>query len=139
MTTRARQQRNTTVTQFDSSDFFVRRPEEYEGTLIVLTTRIEESYGYLNQLLCILNELRCHFQEIAEEFERDMDWFEESSIQPIVTITRNGEVGTRTTVSTCPRTVENLQGTVVFQLPRVIVARSRCQVTVRMILRISRS
>ena len=79
MTTRARQQRNTTVTQFDSSDLFVRRPEEYEGTLIVLTTRIEESYGYLNQLLCILNELRCHFQGIAEESERDMDWFEESS------------------------------------------------------------
>ena len=71
MTTRAQQQRNTTATQFNSSDFFVRRPEEYEGTLIVLTTRME--YGYLNQLLCILNELRCHFQGIAEEFERDMD------------------------------------------------------------------
>ena len=81
MTTRAQQQRNTTATQFDSSaDFFVRKPEECEGTLIVLTTRIEESYGYLNQLLCILNELRCHFQGIAEESERDMDWFEESSI-----------------------------------------------------------
>ena len=80
MTTRAQQQRNTTATQFDSSaHFFVHRPEEYEGTLIVLTTRIEESYGYLNQLLCILNELRCHFQGIAEESERDMDWFEESS------------------------------------------------------------
>ena len=95
MTTRARQQRNTTVTQFDSSDLFVRRPEEYEGTLIVLTTRIEEWYGYLNslnQLLCILNELRCHFQGIAEEFERDMDWFEESSTQPIVTIARNGKL-----------------------------------------------
>ena len=84
MTTRERQQRNTTVTQFDSSDLFGRRPEEYEGTLIVLTA----------QLLCILNELRCHFQGIAEEFERDMDWFEESSTQPIVTIARNGEVGT---------------------------------------------
>ena len=80
MTARAQQQRNTTATQFDSSaDFFARRPEEYEGTLIVLTTTIEESYGYLNQLLCILNELRCHFQGIAEESERDMDWFEESS------------------------------------------------------------
>ena len=82
MTTRARQQRNTTVTQFDSSDLFGRRPEEYEGTLIVLTA----------QLLCILNELRCHFQGIAEEFERDMDWFEESSTQPIVTIARNGKL-----------------------------------------------
>ena len=60
MTTRAQQQRNTTATQFNYSDFYVRRPEEYEGTLIVLNTRIEESYGYLNQLLCILSELRCH-------------------------------------------------------------------------------
>ena len=83
MTTRERQQRNTTVTQFDSSDLFGRRPEEYEGTLIVLTA----------QLLCILNELRCHFQGIAEESERDMDWFEESATQPIVMISRNGEVG----------------------------------------------
>ena len=80
MTTGAQQQRNTTATQFDSSaDFFARRPEKYEGTLIVLTTTIEESYGYLNQLLCILNELQCHLQGIAEESERDMDWFEESS------------------------------------------------------------
>ena len=43
MTTRAQQQRNTTATQFNYSDFYVRRPEEYERTLIVLTTRIEES------------------------------------------------------------------------------------------------
>ena len=63
MITGAQQQRNATATQFDSSDFFVRRPEEYERTLIVLTARIEESYtqeinliGYLHQLLCILNE-----------------------------------------------------------------------------------
>ena len=35
-----------------------------------------------------------YFQGIAEEFERGMDWFEESSTQPIVMITRNGEVGT---------------------------------------------
>ena len=125
MTTRERQQRNTTVTQFDSSDLFGRRPEEYEGTLIVLTTRIEESYGYLNQLLCILNELRCHLQGIAEESERDMDWFEESATQPIVMITRNGEVGRALT----QEQLETLQGTVVFQLPRDIVARSRCQVT----------
>ena len=63
MITGAQQQRNATATQFDSSDFFVRRPEEDEGTLIVLTARIEESYtqeinlrGYLHQLLGILNE-----------------------------------------------------------------------------------
>ena len=60
MISRAQQQRNATATQFDSSDFFVRRLEEYEGILIVLTTRIEESYaqeinlvGYLYQSLCI--------------------------------------------------------------------------------------
>ena len=39
------QSSNATATQFDPSDFFVLRPEEYEGTLIVLTTRIEESYA----------------------------------------------------------------------------------------------
>ena len=44
MITGAQQQRNATATQFDSSDFFVRRPEECEGTLIILTARIEESY-----------------------------------------------------------------------------------------------
>ena len=44
MITGAQRQRNATATQFDSSDFFVRRPEEYERALIVLTARIEESY-----------------------------------------------------------------------------------------------
>ena len=44
MITGAQQQGNATATQFDSSDFIVRRPEEYERTLIVLTARIEESY-----------------------------------------------------------------------------------------------
>ncbi len=33
MITRAQQQRNASSPQFDSSDFFVRRPEEYDGTL----------------------------------------------------------------------------------------------------------
>ena len=77
-----------------------------------------------------------YFQGIAEEFERGIDWFEESSIQPIVMITRNGEVGTPR-LALAREQLETLQGTVVFQLPRVIVARLRCQVTVRMILRIS--
>ena len=91
MITRAQQQRNVTATQCDSSDFFVRRPEEYEGTLIALTTRIEKSYpqditliGYSNQLLGILSEQRCHLKGIAVESEREMDWFEESATQPIV-------------------------------------------------------
>ena len=100
MIARAQQQRNATAAQFDSSEFFVRRLEEYERTLSVLPTRIEESYAqeitlfglYLNHLLGILNEQRCHFEGIAEESERDVDWFEESATQPIVMITRNGEV-----------------------------------------------
>ena len=134
MIMRAQQQRSATATQFDSSDFLV-RPEEYEGTLIALTTRIEETYaqeinlrGYLHQLLGILNELPCHFQGTAEESERDMDWFEESAAQAIVTITRNGEVG-RPRLTLAREQLETLQGTVVFQLSRDIVARSRCQVT----------
>ena len=102
MITRAQQQRNATATQFDSSEFFARTMEEYERTLIisVLTTRIEESYAQeiclirdLYQLLCILNELRCHFEGIAEESERDIDSFEDSATQPIVSTTTNGEVG----------------------------------------------
>ena len=69
-------------------------------TLSILTTRIEESYIqeitlfglHLNRLLGILNEQRCHFEGIAEESERDMDWFEETATQPILTLTRNGKV-----------------------------------------------
>ena len=132
MIARAQQQRDATATQFDSSEIFVRRLEEYERTLSVLTTRIEESHareitliGYLHHLLDILSELRSYFEGIAEESERDMDWFEESATQPIVMITRNGEVGRALT----QEQLETLQGTVVFQLPRDIVARSRCQVT----------
>ena len=64
MIARAEQQRNATAAQFDSLEFFVHRLEEYERTLSVLTTRIEESYIqeitlfglYLNRLLGILNE-----------------------------------------------------------------------------------
>ena len=51
MITRAQQQRNATASQFDSSDFFVYRPEEYEGILIVLTTRIIRTGNQLNRLL----------------------------------------------------------------------------------------
>ena len=129
MITGAQQQRNATATQFDSWDFFVRRPEEYEGTLIVLTARIEESYtqeinfrGYLHQLIGIFNE------GTAEESEKDMAWFEESATQAIVMTTRNGEVG-RPRLALAREQLETLQGTVVFQLSRDIVARSRCQVT----------
>ena len=55
MITGAQRQRNATASQFDSSDFFVRRPEEYEGTSNY--EKFEESYaqeinliGYLHQL-----------------------------------------------------------------------------------------
>ena len=58
-----------------------------------------------------------------------MDWFEESSTQPIVMITRNGKVGTPR-LALAREQLETLQGTVVFQLLRVIVARLRCQVTI---------
>ena len=62
---------------------FIRRLEEYERTLSVLTLRVEESYtqeacliDYLHQLPSITNELRCHFEEIAKECERDVDALE---------------------------------------------------------------
>ena len=45
MIARAQQQRIAAAAQFDSSEFFVRRLEEYKRTLSVLTTRIEESYA----------------------------------------------------------------------------------------------
>ena len=68
-------------TRFDSSEFFARRMEKYK-TLSVPTTRIEESdaqeiclISNLHHLLGILNELRGHFQGIAEESERDIDLF----------------------------------------------------------------
>ena len=53
--TRAQQQRNATATQLDSSDFFVRRPKEYEGTLRVLTTR---NHRRIIRARNLLNRLR---------------------------------------------------------------------------------
>ena len=80
-----------------------------------------------------------------------MDWFEESAAQAILMITRNGEVG-RPRLEIARKQLETLQGTAASQLPRDIVACSRCQVTgvssrlslflvrmISMILRISRS
>ena len=83
MTTRAQQQRNTTATQFNYSDFYVRRPEEYERTLIVLTTRIEESrirdgYGLAGGVF---------YSAYCNDNKERRSW--------------------NTTVSTCPRTVGN--------------------------------
>ena len=88
MITRVQQQRNASATQFDPSEFFAHRMEEYERTLNVLTTRIEESYAQemclisnLHQLLGILNELRGHFEGTAEESERDIDSFYKGHIR----------------------------------------------------------
>ena len=78
MITRAQQHRNATATRLDSSDFFVRRLEEYERTLSVLTTRIEESYTHKKLLNRLLTPVTWHL----ERAERDMDWFEESATQP---------------------------------------------------------
>ena len=47
---------------------------------------------YLNHLLGILNEQRCHFEGIAEESERDMDWFEVTATEPIVTQQGTGKL-----------------------------------------------
>ena len=76
-------------TQFDSSEFFARRMEEYKRTLSVPTTRIEESdaqeicglISNFHHLPFILNELRGHFEGIAEEPERDIDSFYKGHIR----------------------------------------------------------
>ena len=54
------------------------------------TQEARVALGYhLVQILRILNELRYHFEGIAEESERDIDSFEESATQPIVSKTKN--------------------------------------------------
>ena len=57
MIARAQQQRNATVAQFDSLEFFVRRLEEYERTLSVLTTRIVvrtlKTFSFTKHLLIV--------------------------------------------------------------------------------------
>ena len=78
----------------------------------MLTTRIEESYA----------------QEINLRIQDGYGLFEESATQHIVMITRNDEVG-RPRLALAREQLETLQGTVVFQLPREIVARSRFQVS----------
>ena len=133
--TRAQQQRNLTAAQFGTSEFFVRRLEEYERTLCVLTSRIEESceqeicfIGHLHQLLGILNELRCHFEGIAEEAERDIDSFEELATPAIVSTARHEGVG-RPRLALAQEQLETLHGEAGFPWADVgIVARSRCQV-----------
>ena len=138
MTTRAQQQRNTTATQFNYSDFYV--PQ---------TGRIRRNFNcskYENRrIIRLLKPVTLHleratmslyFQGIAEEFERGIDWFEESSI-PAYCNDNKERRSWNTTVSTCPRTVGNFTRNRGLPTSRVIVARLRCQVTVRMILRIS--
>ena len=64
-----------------------------------------------------MNEQRCHFEGIAEESERDMNCFEESTTQPIVMITTNRKVR-RPRLALAREQLETLHGTVVFQLSR---------------------
>ena len=95
---RAQQPRNATAAQFVSLVLCSQtgrirknfKCSHYENRRIIQEITL---FGlYLNRLLGILNEQRCHFEGIAEESERDMDWFEETATQPIVTLTRNGKV-----------------------------------------------
>ena len=58
MITRAQQQRNATATQFDSSEFFVRRVEEYEITLSVLrASSYEPGFRDLGTSLDLLKKI----------------------------------------------------------------------------------
>ena len=102
-------------------------------TVILSFSFLTDDFPCLNKVFTLHYILTTR---IEESRIREGDWLEESSTQPIVMITRNGEVGTPR-LALAREQLETLQGTVVFQLPRVIVARLRCQVTVRMILRIS--
>ena len=72
--TSAQRQRQTA--SYDSADFFVRRLQENERTLAILTLRIEESFpneveliNYLNELQSIVNELTRDFVRTVEECE----------------------------------------------------------------------
>ena len=74
--TSAQRQRQTA--SYDSADFFVRRLQENERTLAILTLRIEESFpneveliNDLNELHSIVNELTRDFVRTVEEYERD--------------------------------------------------------------------
>lgn len=97
--TSAQAQRDNIATQFDPAGFYMRRLEENERTLSVLTTRIEESFpqevcliGDLHELIGILSELRCHFEEIGGDSDSDIGTFQESGSQPILPVTRNGKL-----------------------------------------------
>ena len=67
-------------------------------------------WRFLRSFLTASKPSRSHFEGIAEESERDMDWFEESAIQLVVTITRNGEVG-RPRLALAREQLETLHGT----------------------------
>jgi len=125
--TRAQQQRDLTATQFGSSEFFVRRLKEYERTLCVLTSRIEEScgqeiclIGHLHQLLGI--ELRCHFEGIAEEAEL--------ATPAIVSTARNEGVG-RPRLALAQEQLETLHGEAGFRWADVAGILGVSELTVR--------
>ena len=67
---------NNAATQFHSSEFFIRRLDEHERTLNVLTVRIEESYTTAR-----------HPKRATKSL------LVTSASQSIVSVTRKGEVG----------------------------------------------
>ena len=97
--TNAQRQRQTA--SYDSADFFVRRLQENERTLAILTLRIEESFpnefeliSDLNELHSIVNELTRDFVRTVEECERETPPSPPSN-EPLVHVgvTRSGSVG----------------------------------------------
>ncbi len=89
-------------TACDSSDFYCRRLEEYQGTLNVLTRRIAESFpmerhllNNLEILLNYLNNLRRQFEALVESYdlECDQDLLQESYRSTICVPEYRGRVG----------------------------------------------
>ena len=97
--TSAQRQRQTA--SYDSADFFVRRLQENERTLAILTLRIEQSFpneveliNDLNELQSIVNELTRDFVRTVEECERDTPPSPPCNERLVhVGVTRSGLVG----------------------------------------------
>ena len=99
--TNAQRQRQTA--SYDSADFFVRRLQENERTLAILTLRIEESFPNEFELISDLNELHSIVNELTRDFVRTVEACEREtppsppppSNEPLVHVgvTRSGSVG----------------------------------------------
>ena len=90
--------------------FFVRRPEEYEGTLIVLTARIEESYTQeINLEATYISYLASwtSYNVTARELFREEYGLVWGVGSPGYYNDNKERRSWKTTVSTCPRTVGN--------------------------------